>query len=81
MTQTAHKILRDALGLAERDRAALAGALIESLDTDPDSNVENAWLREVNRRLQELDSGQMSTLALEDVLSDISKTAICKTRG
>ncbi len=79
MTQTAHKILLNALGLAEQDRAALAGALIESLETDPDTGVDEAWLLEVEKRVQELDSGQASTIPLTEVLLDISKRASGKS--
>jgi hypothetical protein len=41
-------------------RAALAGSLLESLDTDVDEDAEAAWATEVNRRVAELDLAERS---------------------
>ena len=43
--------------MARRARAAIAGSLLESLDTEVDEDAEAAWATEVNRRVAELDSG------------------------
>lgn len=48
------QIFREASELSERDRATLAGLLIESLDPQDDSEVEAAWEREIERRVAEL---------------------------
>jgi len=50
-------ILKEALALPGEERAALAGFLLDSLETDVVEDVEAAWATEVNRRLAELDSG------------------------
>jgi putative addiction module component (TIGR02574 family) len=54
-TQT-KKILDEALGLSESERASLAASLIDSLDSETDSDVELAWEREFDRRLRQLDA-------------------------
>ena len=48
-------------------RAALAGSLLESLDTEVDEDTEAAWATEVNRRLAELDSGAVKTIPWVEV--------------
>src|SRR4029453_11089475 len=45
-------------------RAALAGSLLESLDTEVDEDAEAAWATEVNRRVAELDSGAVKDHSL-----------------
>ena len=56
MGETAEQLLKRALSLSETDRAALAGALIESLHTEPEPGVEAAWDVEIARRVSELES-------------------------
>ena len=56
------KILAEALKLPESARAALAGSLIDSLDTEVDEDAEQAWSAEIARRLDELDSGSAATV-------------------
>jgi hypothetical protein len=43
-------LLLEALRLPEEKRAALAGELIESLDTDVDLDAEAAWSAEIRAR-------------------------------
>jgi putative addiction module component (TIGR02574 family) len=65
MGREADKVLEDALQLPPEARAAVAGRLIESLDGDVDENAEAAWSAEISRRLAELDSGSVKTIAWE----------------
>ena len=60
-------IFRDASDLPERDRATLAGLLIESLEGEPDPGVEAAWAAEIERRVAELESGAVKTIPWEEV--------------
>jgi Putative addiction module component len=62
MKRDAADILKDALALPTEARAALAGSLLESLDTEVDEDVGATWATEVNRRLAELDSGAVMTI-------------------
>jgi putative addiction module component (TIGR02574 family) len=61
------EILKDALALPTEARAALAGLLLESLDTEVDEDAEAAWATEVNRRVAELDSGVAKTIPWAEV--------------
>ena len=61
------EIFRDAAGLPEHDRATLAGLLIESLESEPDPDVEAAWAAEIERRVADLETGTVKTIPWEEV--------------
>lgn len=50
MSERAHKLLKDALGLPVRDRADLIAELLASLEGEADEDVEAAWAAEIERR-------------------------------
>jgi putative addiction module component (TIGR02574 family) len=56
------RLLRDALRLSPEARAALAGALLDSLDAEPDPETEAAWDAEIRQRVAELDTGEVTTV-------------------
>ena len=60
MTPEARKVIDAALRLPPEARAALAGTLIESLDSTIDEGATAAWEVEVERRVAELDDGSVS---------------------
>ena len=60
-------IFIQALDLNEKDRATLAGLLIESLEEKPDEELESVWKAEISRRIKELDSGNVKTIPWEEV--------------
>ena len=66
-TLTPSEVLNQALGLGEKDRASVAGALIESLETELDPDAEQAWDAEIRRRVEELDSGTVHTVPWSEV--------------
>ena len=67
MAKDVTALFRDASELSERDRATLAGLLIESLDVEREPDVEAAWSAEIERRVADLDSGSVKTILWEDV--------------
>jgi putative addiction module component (TIGR02574 family) len=57
MKQDPSNLLKEALKLPPEGRAALAGALLDSLDQEVDQDAEAAWeAAEISRRLRDLDS-------------------------
>ncbi|HEV8132342.1 MAG TPA: addiction module protein [Acidobacteriota bacterium] len=56
------RLLAEALQLPPEQRAALAGELIQSLDSQVDEEAEAAWSAEIRRRLERLDSGLAKTV-------------------
>lgn len=55
-------LLLEALRLPEAERAALAGELIESLETEVDADVEASWAVEIRRRVKDLSEGRAQTV-------------------
>jgi putative addiction module component (TIGR02574 family) len=72
MKVASSKVFKQALGLGERDRATLAGLLIESLEREePGQDLEAAWKVEIQRRIKELDSGDVKTIPWDEVKSSL----------
>jgi putative addiction module component (TIGR02574 family) len=67
MAKSFNEIFREASELSEHDRATLAGLLIESLEGEPDPEVEAAWAAEIERRVAELDAGTVKPIPWEEV--------------
>ena len=59
MVSPARQIESKAMKLPARARARLAERLIASLDDHADRDAEQAWIREGERRLNELRSGKV----------------------
>jgi putative addiction module component (TIGR02574 family) len=56
-------LLTEALRLSPEARAALAGELIESLETEIDPDAEAAWSEEIRERVAQLDAGTATTIS------------------
>ncbi len=67
MSPTVKEVLKQALALDETDRASVAGALIESLETEIDPGAEAAWDAEIRRRVEKLDSGSANLVPWSEV--------------
>ena len=67
MTPEARQLLKQALALDEKDRASMAGVLIESLHGEVDPDAEEAWDAEIRRRVEELESGKVETIPWSEV--------------
>lgn len=67
MSRTFTDVWKEASELSEADRAALAGLLIESLEGEPDPDVEAAWAAEVEKRVAELDAGTVKSIPWKEV--------------
>jgi putative addiction module component (TIGR02574 family) len=66
MSSDTAKLLEAVLKLPVEARAALAGSLLDSLDSTVDADAEAAWEVEIARRLQELDSPQTRLISWYD---------------
>lgn len=65
------ELFAQASNLSEKERATLAGLLIESLESEVDPDVEEAWRQEIERRAAELDSGTARTVPWEIVRAEL----------
>ena len=58
----ARQLLSEALRLSDEERAALAGELIQSLESEIDADAEAAWSAEIRSRLERVDAGNATTI-------------------
>ena len=65
------RLLEEALRLPPEARGALAGHLIDSLDSKVDPDIEAAWNAEITRREQELDSGEVKAMSWAEARREI----------
>lgn len=73
MATSKEKLVEELLELEEEERAELAGILLESLDSEIEEGVEAAWLQEIERRMESLDTGEASLVSWEDVKERLYK--------
>lgn len=59
------------LSLAEKEEVLCA--LLEELDGPPDLDVDAAWLEEIERRAQEIDSGKVQCIPADEFFRRIGK--------
>jgi len=67
MASDPKKLYESAMSLSDQERAELVGLLLESLDTEEESGVEAAWLKEIDRRIAELDSAKVKSAPWSEV--------------
>jgi putative addiction module component (TIGR02574 family) len=69
MSRTAAEILEEALQLPPDEVDWLVESLLIKENLEPEAEVEAAWDGEIKRRLDEIDSGSVKMVPLEDVLA------------
>lgn len=73
MSNAAEALKPQLEALPQEDRAELAHFLIHSLDAGAGQDYTQEWQDEVRRRLDEIDSGTVQTLAAEDVFAELRR--------
>ena len=74
MTDPARTLEAQALKLPTRARALLAQRLIASLDEEADPDSERLWIEEAERRLDELQSGNVAGIRADQVFAEVRST-------
>jgi len=69
MATSFKEIEQQAQALAAENRAKLAETLLESLQT-PLSEIETAWVQEIEERVAAFDRGETQAYAAEDVFAE-----------
>ena len=71
--------------LPEEQRILLANSLYESVACEEpegsEAEIAAAWEDEISRRLDEIDSGAVKLIPLEDVLAEMDAHIAAKRRG
>ena len=72
MTEAVSRMVAQLDGLSQQERADLAHAVLISLEPE-EADVEEAWNREVARRVARIRSGEAVGIPAEQVFSDWRK--------
>jgi len=67
MAKSARELFEEAMRLDPKERATLMRLLVDSLDGESEEGAEAAWKAEIERRIAELDSGQVEAVPWEEL--------------
>ena len=67
------ELKQQASQLSEEERAELALSLIESLDGPADPAVDEAWRREIERRLGQIERGEVQPIPGDEVFARLRR--------
>ena len=67
------ELKRQASQLSEGERGELAMSLLESLDGPADPDVEEAWRLEIERRLGQIDRGEVQPMPGDEVFARLRR--------
>ena len=73
MSDTLTELKEKASKLSEAERAELALSLIESLDGPADPDVEAAWRVEIERRVGEIERGEVQLIPGDEVFARVRR--------
>lgn len=73
MPDTLTDLKKKAAQLSDSERAELALSLIESLDGPADPDVEEAWRVEIERRMAEIDRGEVKLIPGDEVFARLRR--------
>ncbi len=72
MTRAVEKLYEEASQLPAGDRAELAGLLLESIE-EADQGVEEAWVAEIERRMEDYRAGRVKTIPWNEVRAKLRR--------
>jgi putative addiction module component (TIGR02574 family) len=84
VTSEAQDVLRSALALSAGDRADLAAALLDSLESDghvDDHVFSEAWLAEISARARRVIAGESEGIPWEEALQQARERVAARTRA
>ena len=67
MSRAVDELYERASHLSVEERAELAGLLFESIETDADDGVDDAWAAEIERRMADYQAGRIKTIPWSEV--------------
>lgn len=67
------QLTEELLSLPNESRALLADKLVESLEFDTDSTVQEVWVAEAKRRRAEIRDGSVQPIPGEDALAQVRR--------
>ena len=73
MKSEIEEITEKVMKLPPATRAYLAEILLESLDYEEDFSISDEWAKEIHRRCQEIDKGEIELIPAEDALAQLKQ--------
>jgi putative addiction module component (TIGR02574 family) len=73
MTRAVEELYEQASQLPAKDRAELAGMLLESIHAPADDGVEEAWAEEIERRMADYRAGRVKTIPWSEVRAHLHR--------
>lgn len=73
MTSQSQKILNEALGLSPTERAELVEQILASFEFPARKDIDAAWAKEAEERIDAYERGEIGTTSSEDVIKEINK--------
>lgn len=73
MSTVLDELKQKATQLSESERAELALSLIESLDGEADTGIDEAWRVEIDRRVAEIDQGEVQLIPGDEVFARLRR--------
>ncbi|NJL40506.1 MAG: addiction module protein [Leptolyngbyaceae cyanobacterium SM1_4_3] len=67
------QLTEELLSLSNESRALLADKLVESLEFDTDSTIQEVWVAEAKRRRAEIRDGSVQPIPGEDALAQVRR--------
>ncbi len=74
MVDTLADLERRARDLPAEDRARLALAMIESLETVDAGDIDEAWRQEAEARAAQIDRGEVETVPAAEVFAEVRRS-------
>ena len=71
MSTTVEQLAEQAMNLPGESRARLADLLVESLDADALTEIDQLWLSEAKRRRDEVRAGKVRTIPGDEALRSV----------
>jgi putative addiction module component (TIGR02574 family) len=81
MNRSAQQILEDARQLPPAEVNWLIENLFQESDGASEAEIDACWKAEVERRLDQIDSGTVELVPLEDVLARMDARILVRQRG
>lgn len=75
MSAVADRFLSELLQLSPADRGEVAARLLDSLDGIDDSDDDAAWEAELTRRIEDVQSGRVQAVSLEEARRQLLQDA------
>ena len=73
MSTVLDELKQKATQLSESERAELALSLIESLDGEADTGIDEAWQAEIDRRVAGIDRGDVELIPGDEVFARLRR--------